>query len=146
MTETDVLYHNCRLFRTEFGNRYLFVKHRKKYIRLCRRDILRICIECNRGKLPQKHFCICGDFLIIFCHLRGLFSSAGIFSQYCCLRYKALLDLKNPRRKNKSPQKKKIVKISRRCKNASAVTFHDYILCISSICHDDTLLCIFSCV
>jgi hypothetical protein len=89
MIETDVLYHNCRLFKAEFGNRYLFVKHMKKYITLCRRDILRTYIECSRGKLPQKHFCICGDFLIIFCHLRGFFSSAGIFSQFCCLRHKA---------------------------------------------------------
>jgi hypothetical protein len=50
----------------------------KQYITLCRRDILRTDIECNRGKLPQKHFCICGDFLIIFLSA-GTFFVCGDF-------------------------------------------------------------------
>jgi len=40
MTETGVLVQNCRLFRANFDDRQLFVKHMQKHITLCHCDYL----------------------------------------------------------------------------------------------------------
>jgi hypothetical protein len=78
-TKTDVVVPNCRLFRADFGDGHLFVKHMKQCMTTCRRDMFGTHVECSRGKMPQKHFCICRDFftILFFCgdfiFLRGFF-------------------------------------------------------------------------